>query len=470
LQHIIRQESVICDDTQKIGKGYSLFIEPAHCSRHDAYERGCKELSILSISSSDSGFPDIVVVGGGIAGATIALVLARAGLAVTVLEHLALYRDRVRGEYIQPWGVAEAQHLGISEILVQAGGFFARRIIPYDEINTHHAAEAAARALGELVPGVSGALCVSHPAACLALSQAAEIAGATVIRGIGRLTVTPGSEPTVTFEADGVEHRLSCRLIVGADGRSSTVRAQAGIRLLRDKPTHLISGMLVDRVPEWRQEDIAMGTQGDMCFFIFPQGGQKLRLYACTDLDQRTRYSGLAGPLRFLDDFGGLSCVPCHEALGRATPIGPCATMGGEDTWTEVPFVEGIVLIGDAGGYNGPIIGQGLSLALRDVRLLSEILLEHSEWAPSRLERYGQRRAEGLRRMRIVAEFRTTLTAQFGPEVAARRAHFRDRVRMDPSLGALAVVTHLGPDRAPAWVFDEAIHTNVLNLDQAVAV
>jgi flavin-dependent dehydrogenase len=37
--------------------------------------------------------------------------------------------------------------------------------------------------------------------------------------------------------------------------------------------------------------------------------------------------------------------------------------MSGEDTWTETPYVEGIVLIGDAGGYNDPIIGEGRSLA-----------------------------------------------------------------------------------------------------------
>jgi 2-polyprenyl-6-methoxyphenol hydroxylase-like FAD-dependent oxidoreductase len=417
----------------------------------------------VNVASFDSGFSDIVVVGGGIAGATIALVLARAGLTVTVLEQQPSYRDRVRGEYIQPWGVAEAQHLGISEILVQAGGFFARRIIPYDEINSPHAAEAAARELGELVPGVPGALCVSHPAACLALSQAAETAGTTVIRGIGRLTVMPGSEPAVTFELDGVEHRLSCRLIVGADGRSSTVRAQAAIRLLRDEPTHLMSGMLVDHVPEWRQEDIAIGTEGDVCFFVFPQGGQKLRLYTCTALDQRSRYSGPAGPRRFLDDFRNLSCVPCHEALGRAIPIGPCATIGGEDTWTEIPFVDGIVLIGDAGGYNDPIIGEGLSLALRDVRLLSEILLREQEWAPAHLKRYGERRRESFRRMRMVAALRAALSAQFGPEAAARRAHFRDRVREDPNLGIVSVVTHLGPDRAPAWVFDETIRVSLLN-------
>jgi 2-polyprenyl-6-methoxyphenol hydroxylase-like FAD-dependent oxidoreductase len=432
------------------------------------YDRD-KELSIVRVSSLDSGFSDIVVVGGGIAGATMALVLARAGLTVTVLEQQLSYRDRVRGEYMQPWGVAEAQHLGISEILAKAPGFFVRRMIPYDEISPPHVAEGTARVLADIVPGVPGGFCVSHPAACLALSRAAETAGAAVIRGIGRPAVTPGSEPAVTFELDGVEHRLSCRLIVGADGRSSTVRAQAGIRLLRNEPTHLISGMLVDHVPEWHQEDYALGTQGDMLFFIFPQGGQKLRLYACTALDQRNRYSGPAGPRRFLDDFHGLTCVPCHEALGRATPIGPCATMSGEDTWTDVPFVEGIVLIGDAGGYNGPIIGEGLSLALRDVRLLSETLLERRKWTQSGLEGYRQQRREGLRRMRIVAELRAELSAQFGPEAAARRAHFRDCVREDPDLGSVAVVTHLGPDRAPAWVFGGTIRERVLNLKKAVA-
>ena len=417
----------------------------------------------MSVSSLHSGFSEIVVVGGGIAGAAIALVLARAGLNVTVLEQQASYRDRVRGEYIQPWGVAEAQHLGISEILIQAGGFFARRIIPYDEINTTHAAEAAARALDTLVPEVPGALCVSHPAACLALSQAAANAGAKVIRGIGRSVITRGSEPAVSFELDGVEHRLSCRLIVGADGRSSTVRAQAGIRLLHEGPTHFMSGMLVDHVPDWPQEDIAIGTEGEVNFFVFPQGGQKLRLYTCTALNQRSRYSGPTGPRRFLDDFRGLSCLPFHEALGRATPIGPCATMSGEDTWTEIPYAEGIVLIGDAGGYNDPIIGEGLSLALRDVRLLSEILLQEQEWVPAHLKRYGEQRREGFRRMRVVAAWRAALSAQFGPEAAARRARFHDRLGQDPNLETLAVVTHLGPDRAPVWVFNETIHSSLLN-------
>ena len=137
--------------------------------------------------------------------------------------------------------------------------------------------------------------------------------------------------------------------------------------------------------------------------------------------------------------------------------------MGGEDTWAEVPFVEGVVLIGDAGGYNGPIIGQGLSLALRDVRLLSEILVEESEWAGTIFERYGEQHREALRRMRSAATLRAALSAQFAPKSAAQRAYFRDRALEDPSLAIVVVVTHLGPDRAPEWVFDEAIPATMPN-------
>ena len=57
--------------------------------------------------------PDVVVVGGGIAGASIATILARGGVEVLLLERQRGYRDRVRGEYMAPWGVLEARALGL---------------------------------------------------------------------------------------------------------------------------------------------------------------------------------------------------------------------------------------------------------------------------------------------------------------------------------------------------------------------
>ncbi|MGB9279946.1 MAG: hypothetical protein WCB57_07650 [Pseudonocardiaceae bacterium] len=45
------------------------------------------------------------------------------------------------------------------------------------------------------------------------------------------------------------------------------------------------------------------------------------------------------------------------------------------DSWTEQPYAPGAVLIGDAAGWNDPIIGQGLSIALRDVRMATDVLM-----------------------------------------------------------------------------------------------
>jgi hypothetical protein len=39
----------------------------------------------------------------------------------------------VRGEYLQPWGVAEAQRLGVLDVLLEAGGNVVTRMVPYDE-------------------------------------------------------------------------------------------------------------------------------------------------------------------------------------------------------------------------------------------------------------------------------------------------------------------------------------------------
>src|SRR5207237_595582 len=62
------------------------------------------------------------------------------------------------------------------------------------------------------------------------------------------------------------------------------------------------------------------------------------------------------------------------DVWADARPAGPCAVFGGEDLVAETPVSEGVVLIGDAAGYISPLIGQGLSMALRDVRVLADMV------------------------------------------------------------------------------------------------
>ena len=59
---------------------------------------------------------DVIIVGGGLGGATLAKDLAEHGVYALVLERETVFKDRVRGEQMHPWGVAEAKGLGVMMI------------------------------------------------------------------------------------------------------------------------------------------------------------------------------------------------------------------------------------------------------------------------------------------------------------------------------------------------------------------
>ncbi len=74
---------------------------------------------------------DVIVVGGGIAGSSLAGVLARSGLSVLVVEKEARFRDRIRGEGTLPWGYADAISLGLRDRFTEAGGLEAPLVRKY---------------------------------------------------------------------------------------------------------------------------------------------------------------------------------------------------------------------------------------------------------------------------------------------------------------------------------------------------
>jgi flavin-dependent dehydrogenase len=76
---------------------------------------------------------------------------------------------------------------------------------------------------------------------------------------------------------------------------------------------------------------------------------------------------------------GDAMFVMFHQGGGRARVY---LVHPGDDTWTDTPFVDGVVLIGDAAGYNDPIIGEGLSIALRDAKIVRDLVLDGARDAP----------------------------------------------------------------------------------------
>jgi 2-polyprenyl-6-methoxyphenol hydroxylase-like FAD-dependent oxidoreductase len=406
---------------------------------------------------------DLAIVGGGIGGSALARVMAGAGASVLLLERTELYEDRVRGEWIAPWGVTEVRRLGLYDLLVAAGGHHVATHVTYDETRSAADSEAETLPLSIFAADVPGPLCLGHPRHCQTLFDAALSAGADARRGVEVLEVAAGAAPRVAWRDAGGEHAASARLLVGADGRASMVRETLGVPLNQDPPHHMFAGLLVEDAPDWDASRQTIGTEGEFNFLTFPQGSGRVRLYGSFPIAHRRRFSGPAGPQAFLDAFK-VACAPDHGRLARARPAGPLLSYFNNDAWTDRPFAEGGVLIGDAAGWNDPIVGQGLSITYRDVRLVSDILRAGDDWSPAALAAYGEERAERMRRLRFAAALTSAFEAEFGAEAAARRSRHHAAAALDPSLRLHAMAVMAGPDAVPAEAFTPEHRARVLGV------
>ena len=393
---------------------------------------------------------DVAIVGGGIAGAALATVLARDGYEVLLLERQTSYRDKVRGEVLLLLGRGGDARARPREAaarrrraLRHPGRAVRRGDRPRDRRGERGpAGPPAARAF-------PGPWTSAIPRRARALARTAAEAGATVLRGVGDVEVVPGTPPTLRYELDDLVTTVSAGLVVGADGRTSSVRRQLGLALHETSAPHACwagcssTGSMVGPLTRCRWAPRATSTTS-----CFPGHTVAPASTCCT-----TSPSADASPARTARRGSwtpsALRCLPDADVFRAARPAGPCAFYPMNDTWTDGPCAPGVVLIGDAAGWNDPIIGQGLSIALRDVRMVADVVRAGPDRSVAAFTPYVQERRERMRRLRIAAEVRTALVATFTPAGAARRKAFNAVFRADPVLGGPRLGRSLGPENVP---------------------
>jgi 2-polyprenyl-6-methoxyphenol hydroxylase-like FAD-dependent oxidoreductase len=370
---------------------------------------------------------DIITVGGGLGGSALAKAMAEHGARVLVLERETQFKDRIRGEFMAPWGVAEAQALGIDGLLRTAGG----QDLPYVDmyvggVQTEH------RDLRTTTVQGQPALSVYHPAMQEVVLQAAANAGAEVRRGVVVRDVKRNGAPTVTVEQDGRSEEYQARLVVGADGRGSLVRKWAGFSLQHDPEQMLIAGVLFENMPIPPDDanhimlDLARGHLAP----LFPQGQGKVRAYFACRTQGFVRLQGAADIPRFIEE-SVLIGVP-SEWFAGARATGPLATFDGAATWATHSYHAGIVLIGDAAGASDPTWGQGLSLTLRDVRVLRDLLASHDDWDAAG-HAYAQERDRYFNVINTVDNYQTELFFAAGGAADARRMRMLPLLAQEPT-------------------------------------
>jgi 2-polyprenyl-6-methoxyphenol hydroxylase-like FAD-dependent oxidoreductase len=378
---------------------------------------------------------DIVVVGGGIAGSTLARVLAERSLRVLVLERENRFKDRIRGEVVLPWGVPDARNLGVYELLTTTCGHEIRWLLLYTDGTVSDQ-----RDLVATTPHQSGFVTFYHPQMQTVLLTAAEAAGAEVRRNTKVTGVIPG-EPAAVLLDNG--DRVCARLVVGADGRRSNVRMSSGFEVKHDPEWMITAGVLLEHID--LDEDavhIVVNSSIGQNVFVFPLGRQRFRCYFI--YGRRDQYPWLSGSQRlpkFVDACIETGAPPAWFTDAQA--VGPLAAFEGADSWVDHPYQEGVVLIGDAAAASDPIWGWGMALTLRDVRILRDHLLATDDWVAA-AEAYAREHDRVYEVTHRLEAWATDLTFTTGVEADTRRSRVFECQRAEPD--RVIDMLGIGPD------------------------
>lgn len=323
-----------------------------------------------------------MVVGAGPCGATLALILARAGWAVTLVEQAAPGAPRpYRGEGLMPSGLAVLEALGLWPL-------------PADVPHRPLAGWAVAL---EGRPFFSVAEPLAGDRGCWLVDQASLLAhlrrelvglpGVRVLEGVGvrglRTEGIPGRDRVVgVVLADGLE--LAADLVVACDGRQSLLRRQAGLGLQgegdrdveREREQVLwfrLAGDAVAPLARWLGGRFLTVVGAGVSFALFAEaGGEALRLGWVAE-------PGVALPADPAGWREGWAGVLPEEAAALMRGLPPGAIEGPQRLpvrvgWAPRWHAPGFLLLGDAAHPMSPVRAQGINMALRDALVAGRLL------------------------------------------------------------------------------------------------
>lgn len=382
--------------------------------------------------------PDIAVIGGGMAGLTLAVLLARGGRSVLCLDRES---PQIRTQAAFD-GRTMAITWGSRRILEQAGLW--RKIAPYAcPIRDIRVFDGESPALLRFESGQAGGetfgwvVEIRHIRAAL-FDLAAETAGlihlapAQVARIGAAEEETPGAR--VVELADG--RRFAARLVVGADGRESFTRKAAGLRTLGW--SYRQRAVVCTVAHENPHDNLAVEH--------FRARGPFALLPMTDSEDGRHRSTAV-----WVEDAGESPSAAAWDektfnaALAVRVPAeyGRAQVSGQRFSWPlgliqSRRFVSSrLALVGDAAHGIHPVAGQGLNLGLRDVAALADLVVAargEDPGAADLLRAYEQaRRFDAVTMAGAMDALNRLFASDFGPVRAARRAGLRLVEHMPPA-------------------------------------
>lgn len=337
----------------------------------------------------------VLVIGGGTAGSTAAILLRRAGVHVELIEAKPDWNATTgSGITLQGNALRVLREIGVWEQVLASGYAFDEVGLTAPDGTVLHV-QADIKTGGEDLPATVG---MQRPQLQQILIDAVTASGAEIRLGVTATSLHQYDESVIVAFSDGQEREYD--LVIGADGLNSRTRAMIGIETAPE-PT----GMAIWRTPAPRPDSV---TRTDLAY------GGPCYIAGYCPTSETTVYAYLVEKLR---DRAGLPRATYAEhmrrlagAYGGAWPeIAATITDASKVNYTrfDTMCIEGswhrgrVVLVGDAAHTCPPTLAQGAAMSMEDALVLAELLTSGHVWDDELLTRYYERRA---RRVRPVLE------------------------------------------------------------------
>ena len=323
---------------------------------------------------------DAVVVGASLAGSAAALVLARSGARVALVDKASFPRPRTCGEMLSPDGVAVLARLGLDGAVRAAGAATIRRF-------------SLVRPDGVRVDGrlPAPALSLSRERLDLLVLDGARGAGAGAF--LGEAVTAVEGDLASGFTVKTTARTLSARAVLGAWGRYSPLgRAFFGApaplfgfkKFLRGEAGRRLDDRVVLHVFRGGYLGLSLVEEGRVSLGALTR--PEVAKEAHGDFDRLLARLGRECP-GLAADLAGLAPEPGPALVSEPVHLGKReAALGG------------VLLAGDAAGVVDPYTGSGMALALRTGEAAGALLARHAEGevAPEALAAEWARRWEAL--------------------------------------------------------------------------
>jgi flavin-dependent dehydrogenase len=339
---------------------------------------------------------DVVIVGARVAGAATAMLLARLGHDVVVVDQASFPSDTVSTHAIARSGVVQLRRWGLLEAVLDSGAPAIRQV-------TFHAGGESVSRMIKHKAGVDLVVAPRRYVLDMLIAAAAQRASADLRTGVTVTGVQRDSRGRVVgisgHDRAGAAIDLGGRFVIGADGLRSQVARAAGAAICQGRPAGGAAQYAYYAGIPWAGMELFAAERSFAGVFPTHQG--QACIWVCTPAADAKAARRRAGSREAA--FGELleRCAPqLAGQLRHARRTSPVRGMLRQPNQVRQAFGPGWALVGDAGYYRDAITAHGISDAFRDAEFLAVALdqaLSPDAEERTAFARYQQQRDQALR-------------------------------------------------------------------------